>query len=215
MKKINRRRIILFIIICLFCIGCNDSPEENDDSENTIKENTNQKNEYIYYTLMFNMPLSFDDLDVLEEQLTIDLEKGDIGEIVGDGTPLGEYGPTSTDIEIDVKKDKIDEFKALLKKYKFPKNSNLNIAGNIEIEFGELEGVRLIADTSTNTTLFYNNISKELEHLYTYKTKIEYSNITLMYFYGSSAEELENNINSYINENSLENINVNKVIIEL
>lgn len=214
MKIRNNKKIILILIIGLFCIGCNEQVKEQNASESTIKETTNQEEEYIFYTLMFNMPLSFDDLDILEEQLTNDLEKGDVGEIIGDGLPLGEYGPTSTDIEIDVKKSKVDEFKKILENYKFPKKSNLNIAGTIEIEFGELEGIRIVTSTSTNTENLYTNISEELENLYDYKTKIEYSNQTMMYFYGNSNEELEKRINNYINRNKLENISVHKMIIE-
>lgn len=192
MKKILL--CISILVALLFVTACNKTDN-----------NLESPNEYEAYTLMFNMPLSFDDLDKFEALLLEDLEKDDIGEIVGDGSPIGEYGPKSTDIEIDVRKNKIAEFKKILTKYKFPEKSNINIDGKIVSEFGSLQGIRLIiSDIDIDeSTKIYDDLCKNLDGKYDYITIIDYLDKKIIYVYGDSLEDIFNDTKNYIDDNSL------------
>jgi len=92
------------------------------------------------------MPLSLDDLDsYFEFSLSDSLEKDKIGSIVGDGTPIGDYGPYATEIEFNVYKDKLQKFMVLMGEYAFPIGSYFEIDGQGHYKLFEdnLSGIRL------------------------------------------------------------------------
>lgn len=115
--KVN---IVLFLLLVLFVSACSKSERLEE--------------EYLAVTLRINDSLSFDELeqkyeDPLEEELD------SIGEIIGDGMPLNEYGkPYAVDIEFDILKSEFNHFKEILGKYQFPEGSYLEINGIKECE---------------------------------------------------------------------------------
>jgi len=67
---------VLIILLVIFVItGCSTKKSENQ-----------------YVTLKINMPLNFDDLDnIFETSMSSYLEEKEIGEIIGDGSPVDDY----------------------------------------------------------------------------------------------------------------------------
>lgn len=176
-----------------------------------INKKESENMNYIYATLKINMPLNFEDLDNLFEIPMSDyMDKYDIGEITGDGSPIDEFGPYATDIEFDIKENKLNEFKKMLEDYRFPKGSYIEIEAEKDEqvgEFGDLLGVRLIFNGIDNNKIkdIYANLSKELESIYKYKTIYEFEGIVTVYYYGENLEIIKSELNKYIGDNSYSN----------
>lgn len=191
-----KKLVLLFSVFLLFfsITGCTRKKEEKDDT-----------NRYVYVTLKINMPLNFEDLDeTFIFSMTEYMEKEDIGEIIGDGSPVDEYGPYLTDIEFDIRIDKIQEFRKMLENYRFPKGS-IFISDDYKSEnFGDLVGVRLVFDDFSSNEIedIYSNLSKELDGYYIYKTIYEVNDKTTLYYYGEDIGNLKNKINAFIENNN-------------
>ena len=79
----------------IFLGGCNNQKKSNT--------NPTEQEDFVSVVLKINMPLNFDDLDELFEiPITKILQRENIGSIIGDGSPIDEYGPYMTDIEFDI-----------------------------------------------------------------------------------------------------------------
>lgn len=210
MKKllIGLSIMIVIIIVVLFCLI----------SINVIINKVNEKNNYIYATLKINMPLNFEDLDELFEFPMMEyMDKYEIGEITGDGSPMDEFGPYATDIEFDIKEDKLEEFKKMIEDYRFPKGSYIEIDAKKDEQvgdFGDLLGVRLIFNNIDKNKIenIYSELNNELKGIYEYKTIYRYQNITTVYYYGKNLEEIKGKLNKYIDDNSYSN---NITVVEM
>ena len=120
--------IVLFLveILLIYCkIEVNkDSTQETlsefQENINEAKE-INSEEKYKYVNLRINMQLNLNDLEeYFENPIQNDMDKNGIGEIIGDGMPLDDDGfPYAVDIEFEVEKNKLDEFKDILKNYIF------------------------------------------------------------------------------------------------
>ena len=139
--------IVLFLveILLIYCkIEVNkDSTQETlsefQENINEAKE-INSEEKYKYVNLRINMPLNLNDLEeYFENPIQNDMDKNGIGEIIGDGMPLDDDGfPYAVDIEFEVEKNKLEEFKDILKIYKFPSGTYLEDEEEIIEEYGEL-----------------------------------------------------------------------------
>jgi len=196
-----KKYFIIFIsfVLVLFATSCGMKKENNETFEND--ENIN----YSVAELRINMPLSFDDLDnYFEFSLIEKLEEDEIGEVYGDGTPYGEYGPYATDIEIEIDSNKLNELKDVISEYRFPKGSYLSIDGKIILEFGDLYGVRIVLSDSADSNLnLYESLKKYLSEKYVYCTFISLNNFDVIYFYGENLEILKEELIDYVNSKKL------------
>lgn len=182
MKKLFIYGLLILSIFVL--IGCE-------------KDNSN-KNDNLFVVLNINMPLSFDDLDnYFELFLTEELEKNNIGKIIGDGSPIDEFGPYATEIEFVINKSKLKKLESIISKYSFPKGSYLEIDGIKQKEFGDLLGVRLIFDNMTDVEIdnLYNNLKETIKDSYVYSTLFNVNNNYTAYFYGESLTTLKGELN--------------------
>lgn len=197
-----KKKIILLLVICtIFLVGCKSEKQNSTD----LKK---EQEELIAIVLKINMPLNFDDLDDLFEfPMTESLQKGKIGTIVGDGSPVNEYGPYATDIEFDIQLGKIDEFKKMIQNYRFPKGSYLEVDNQKDEEYGEfgdLLGIRVTFNHLSKNQIqkIYKDLSNELSEDYIYKTIYQLQDITTVYYYGEDVNHIKNKINKYIESNN-------------
>jgi len=153
------------------------------------------------------MPLSLDDLDsYFEFSLSDSLEKDKIGSIVGDGTPIGDYGPYATEIEFNVYKDKLQKFMVLMGEYAFPIGSYFEIDGQGHYKLFEdnLSGIRLEFKNLDDEGIekLYSDISN-LNDKYQYETLIRYGGRVFVYYYSSDIDLFKSSLNKYIEDNGL------------
>jgi len=204
--------IILVVIFTSCIVGLSLVSRKSNNRNETqktkeYKEKENKYDNYLYIVLKINMPLNFDDLDnIFEFPMTDYLEEKEIGEIIGDGSPLDTYGPYATDIEFEIKENKLEDFKKMLQTYTFPIGSYLEIEGKKDEntkEFGELYGTRLVCNNLLEEEIekIYTNLSNEIKENYIYKTIYQRKNDTIIYYYGKNRKQLNEKINKYINEN--------------
>ena len=185
MKNNKIIKIILLFLIIIVVTGCNS---------NGNKTNTD---EIIYITLKINMPLSFDDLDnYFELSLKDELEKNEVGKVIGDGSPVDENGPYATDIEIDVEEGKLNQLESIISKYRYPKGSYLEVEGEKVKEFGDLLGVRLSYKNMSEKEIKenYNSMKNILNGKYVYSSLFNVNQKYTSYFYGESIDILKDEI---------------------
>lgn len=159
-------------------------------------------------TLHLNMRLMPVDRGVLfEDPIDAVLKKYDLGKVTGGGTLLSkEKMPMSCDVDICIKKDKIDNFISFMKKINTAaKGSYIEYADKRE-NVGTLEGVELILDGIGLDENVYkendvNDVIADIDNLI--KGKGEYHSYyigeqnTYLYFYGNSFDELKKIIEEY------------------
>jgi len=197
----RKRLIFVLILVCSFMVsGCSYK-----------KNNSSSTEEYFNRAVLkINMPLNFDDLDsYFELPLSDSLESNDIGSIVGDGTPIGDYGPYATEIEFNISKDKIEKFKELIDEYEFSVGSYLEIDGEEPYKLAKsnsLVGIRLEFKNLDNKEIekIYSEMSNS-EKNYKYKTLIEYSGDTFAFYYSNNIDSLKNSLSKYIEDHNLKN----------
>lgn len=211
--------ILTIVLIMLFMQSNNKNKVGNENNEigtnNIVEEFTDDENvDYVYVTLRINMPLNFEQLEEIYENSMSDyLEQNDIGYLEGDGYPVDDvFGPYAVDIEFDIKKDKMKEFKNMLKNYKFSKGSYISIGSKKDDTFGDLLGVRICFKdlNSINVEEFYESLSKEIEGFYVYKTLCDLSSKTPIYYFTDNLKEMKRKINNYIDNSKYRN----NVIVE-
>ena len=209
MKKVFTYGLIILSILVL--VGC-DRENSNSDKENNVDNNIEN---YVEVVVNINMPLSFDDLDnYFELSLTEELEKNKIGEIIGDGSPIDEFGPYATEIEIYINENKLKEFEDIISKYRFPKGSYLEINGKKQEEFGNLLGVRLMFDNLNDEEIqkIYDNLKENTKGRYVYSTLFKANYRYTAYFYGESLTTLKDELNK---ELLLQNVSENVSIMDM
>lgn len=181
---------VLIILLVIFVItGCSTKKSENQ-----------------YVTLKINMPLNFDDLDnIFETSMSSYLEEKEIGEIIGDGSPVDDYGPYATDIEFDIQKSKIEDFKKMLTNYRFPKGSYFVFDDYKSELFGDLVGIRLVFNNLSTEKIesIYLELSELFVDSYIYKTIYQVNDKTTVYYYGENIENLKNKISQYVEKHNL------------
>lgn len=187
-----KKRYIYCTLIFLFTallVGCSSKQEKNiSDLEN---------NQTIEVTLKINMPLNFEDLEeIYEYPMTKYIKEKEIGEITGDGTLVGEFGPYATDIEFTIKKEKLSAFKTMLETYTFPQGSYLIIDQEIDEElgdFGSLVGIRIIFNEIEMNQMeeIYSKLTEELDGLYWYNTIYQLDTMWVVYYYGENIERIK------------------------
>ena len=166
------------------------------------------ENEMCDITLHLNMRLMPKDRWALfEDPIDEVLHKYSLGEITGGGTlSTKERMPISCDIDISIKKDKIDNFISFMKNVNTAaKGSYIEFDGKKE-DIGILEGLNLILDGTGLDEKVYqendvNDVISEIGNLL--KGKGEYNSYyigeknTNLYFYGNSFEEMKGIIEEY------------------
>lgn len=159
-------------------------------------------------TIHLNMRLMpVDRGSLFEDPIDEVLKKYDLGEVTGGGTHLSkERMPLSCDIDISIKKDKIDNFISFLKNVNTMAKGSYIEYGSERKEVGTLEGLGLVLDgTGLDENVYkendVNNVIAEIDHLI--KGKGEYHSYyigeknTNLYFYGNAFEELKEIIEKY------------------
>ena len=176
--------IVLFLveILLIYCkIEVNkDSTQETlsefQENINEAKE-INSEEKYKYVNLRINMPLNLNDLEeYFENPIQNDMDKNGIGEIIGDGMPLDDDGfPYAVDIEFEVEKNKLEEFKDILKNYKFPSGTYLEDEEEIIEEYGELHLAELRVEqlSEKRAKKVYEELKEEMKEYCTYVSIIK------------------------------------------
>lgn len=210
--------IVLFLveILLIYCkIEVNkDSTQETlsefQENINEAKE-INSEEKYKYVNLRINMPLNLNDLEeYFENPIQNDMDKNGIGEINGDGMPLDDDGfPYAVDIEFEVEKNKLEEFKDILKNYKFPSGTYLEDEEEIIEEYGELHLAELRVEqlSEKRAKKVYEELKEEMKEYCTYVSIYNYNvnnKIERIYFCGENMEKMQEIIEEYIEKNDIE-----------
>ena len=210
--------IVLFLveILLIYCkIEVNkDSTQETlsefQENINEAKE-INSEEKYKYVNLRINMPLNLNDLEeYFENPIQNDMDKNGIGEIIGDGMPLDDDGfPYAVDIEFEVEKNKLEEFKDILKNYKFPSGTYLEDEEEIIEEYGELHLAELRVEqlSEKRAKKVYEELKEEMKEYCTYVSIYNYNvnnKIERIYFCGENLEKMQEIIEEYIEKNDIE-----------
>lgn len=166
------------------------------------------ENEMLDITLHLNMRLMpIDRGSLFEDPIDSVLKKYDLGEVTGGGTLASkERMPLSCDIDISIKKSKIENFKSFLHDINtMAKGSYIEYDGKRE-GIGSLEGLSLILDgTGLDENVYkendINDVIADIDSLI--KGKGEYHSYyngeqnTNLYFYGNSFDEMKAIIEEY------------------
>lgn len=210
--------IVLFLveILLIYCkIEVNkDSTQETlsefQENINEAKE-INSEEKYKYVNLRINMPLNLNDLEeYFENPIQNDMDKNGIGEIIGDGMLLDDDGfPYAVDIEFEVEKNKLEEFKDILKNYKFPSGTYLEDEEEIIEEYGELHLAELRVEqlSEKRAKKVYEELKEEMKEYCTYVSIYNYNvnnKIERIYFCGENMEKMQEIIEEYIEKNDIE-----------
>ncbi|MDE5670390.1 MAG: hypothetical protein K2I14_02860 [Eubacterium sp.] len=172
------------------------------------------ENEICNITLHLNMRLMPKDRwAFFEDPIDEVLHKYDLGEVTGGGTlSTEERMPLSCDIDIRIKKDKIEHFISFMKHVNTAaKGSYIEYDGKKE-EIGVLEGLSLILDgTGLDENVYkendINDVIADIDNLINGKGQYHSYYIgeqnTNLYFYGNSFEEMKKIILEYIKTSPL------------
>lgn len=202
-----RSKIVIVFLLILVVAGCSDNQLSSKNKEIDEEELT-------YATLRINMPMNFDDLDeIFEIPMEDYMYKNSIGVISGDGFPIDEMGPYATDIDFDIKLNKIDEFDDMIYSYKYPRGSYLEINGNIKTLEGKLLGLRLTFDNLDNDLIesIYLDLSNKMSS-YVYKSLCNFNEENIIYYYGEDLNVMKSEIDDYIIDNGYSsNIIINEM----
>ncbi len=200
MKKIYFYCALIFLFTALL-VGCSAKQEKNlNDLENS---------QTIDVTLKINMPLNFEDLEeIYEYPMAEYMEENKIGEITGDGSPVGEFGPYATDIEFTINEDKLSAFKAMLETYTFPQGSYLIIDQEKDEklgDFGSLVGIRIIFNEIEMNQMgeIYSKLIEELDGLYWYNTIYQLDTMWIVYYYGENIESIKQIVEKWQDNNHM------------
>ena len=210
--------IVLFLveILLIYCkieVNKDSTPETLSEFQENINEakEINSEEKYKYVNLRINMPLNLNDLEeYFENPIQNDMDKNGIGEIIGDGMPLDDDGfPYAVDIEFEVEKNKLEEFKDILKNYKFPSGTYLEDEEEIIEEYGELHLAELRVEqlSEKRAKKVYEELKEEMKEYCTYVSIYNYNvnnKIERIYFCGENMEKMQEIIEEYIEKNDIE-----------
>lgn len=187
------------------------------------KKNKIKKDDIVRATLHLNMRLMpIDRGNLFEDPIDEVMHKYDIGEVTGGGTLISKEGmPTSSDIELNIKGEEIDNFISFLKRVNtMAKGSYLEYDGKKE-EIGTLEGLNLILDGINLDEKVYkendiNDVIADIDNLLNdkgqYHSYYKGKEKTNLYFYGSSFAEMKKIVKTYTKSSPLcENSIIEKI----
>lgn len=211
MKKVYIYCTLIFLLTGIL-VGCSAKQEK------TVNEQEN--NQTLEITLKINMPLNFEDLEeIYEYPMTEYMEEKKIGEITGDGTPIGDFGPYATDIEFTINEDKLSAFKTMLETYTFPQGSYLIIDQEKDQElgeFGNLLGIRIIFNEIEMNQMeeIYTKLTEELDGLYWYNTIYQLDTSWVVYYYGENVESIKQIVKEWQDNNHISVSDMPTVLLE-
>lgn len=196
-------------MIIFLTAGCGKKIDSKQDNE------LEDVNEWIYTILHINMPLAFEDLDNYFEFPIMDaLDESGVGEISGDGTPIGVDGPYATDIDINIKKRDLEKLGQILSTFNFPKGTYLEVDEQNNVYFGDLCGVKLSFNNLTKKQIetLYNSLKENIKDLYVYTTLINFNEMYRIYFYTSDLNTLKEKLNEDLTE---QGVSQNAVLMDM
>ena len=211
MKKVYIYCTLIFLLTGILA-GCSSKQEKS------VSEQENSQT--LEVTLKINMPLNFEDLEeIYEYPMTEYMEEKKIGEITGDGTPVGDFGPYATDIEFTINEDKLIAFKTMLEDYSFPQGSYLVIDQEKDQElgeFGNLLGIRIIFNEIEMNQMkeIYTELTEELDGLYWYNTIYQLDTSWVVYYYGESIESIKQIVEEWQDSTHISVSNMPTVLLE-